>query len=141
MTGSVSRWWLGLLGLVSLGGIAQGQVMGPLPPVKINTVFKFQVEFKVGPDIKRPTAPWYAYFPHDPRMIPAPQTSPYPTWPQQFPPQRPPLDSRDVFKKLSAENVASGPMTHWPTSYVRGSALEPVRYVPALAPNYWYQNR
>lgn len=145
MTGSSSYpYWLGLLGLACFGSLAHAQTTTtPLPPVKINTVFQFRVEFKVGPDIKRPTAPWYAYFPSDPRMTPSLQTTPYPTWPQQFPPQRPPLDSPDPLRKVSAQNVANTPtaLTYWPTSFTRGSVLEPAGYVPTSAPSYWYQTR
>lgn len=114
-----------------------------LPPVKVNTVFDFRVEFKVGPDIQRPTAPWYAYFPADPRMSPSLQSSPYPPWPQQFPPPGPPSDAKDALKKLSAESVPSGPMPwmHWPHHHARGPILQPVGYSPQLVPSYWYQQR
>jgi hypothetical protein len=115
------------------------------PPVKVNTVFHFRVEVKVGPDIKRPTAPWYAYFPADPRMSPSLQSSPYPPWPQQFPPPRPPSDAKDVpqLQKQSAQNVPSRPMltTHWPSSQTLGSPFQPVGYVPSQVPAYWHQTR
>ena len=132
--------WLGLAGLVWLVMFAEGQAW-ERPPIRFKTEFKFHVEMKVGPEIKKPTAPWYAYFPADPRMIPSPQTSPYPPWPQQFPPTGPSTDSKDL-KRLSAENVASGPMpmmTPWPGAYAYGSTLQPVGHMPA--PTYWYQNR
>jgi hypothetical protein len=135
------RCWPGLAGLVWLVMFAQGQAW-ERPPIKFKTEFKFHVEMKVGPEIKKPTAPWYAYFPADPRLISSPQTSPYPPWPQQFPPTSPPTDAKDL-KRLSAE-YASAPMpmmTPWASPYAYGSALQPVGYVPVHAPNYWYQNR
>ena len=144
MIRSLSRsWWLlfGLLGLVCLFSIGETQAW-ERPPLKVNTVFQFKVEVKVGPEIKPPTAPWYSYFPADQRLMPSMQATPYPPWPVQFPPQGPPPMPLKDTPKLSG-NVPAGPMQtqYWPTYYAYGSNLQPVGFVPAQAPSYWYQNR
>ena len=131
---SVSRrMWLGLLGLAWLGAISQGQAW-ERPPVKVDTKFDFRVEVKVGPQFQRPTAPWYAYFPADAPTMPSMQTSPYPPWPMPFPPPG---------AQKSANPVPSGPTLarQWPNYYSYGPNVQPVGYVPAQAPSYWYQGR
>jgi hypothetical protein len=141
MTGFVSRrWWLGLVGLAWLGVVASSDAW-ERPPVKVNTVFQFRVDVKFGPDIQRPTAPWYSYFPIDQRMLPSPQATPYPPWPMTFPPPGPPADaSKDAIRKMSAENGAT-PTTYWPTYQTNAAAMQPVGYVPMQAPSYWYRDR
>ena len=138
------RWWLfGLLGLVCFVSTGETQAW-ERPPLKVNTVFQFKVEVKVGPEVKPPTAPWYAYFPADQRLMPSMQATPYPSWPVQFPPQGPPpIPLKDAPKSTGNANVPSGPMLtqYWPNYYAYGSNLQPVGYVPAQAPSYWYQNR
>ncbi|MBM3996460.1 MAG: hypothetical protein FJ303_20250 [Planctomycetes bacterium] len=132
------QWWLGLLGLVwfALSGDA---LAWDRPPVKVNTQFQFRVEVKVGPYSDRPTAPWYAYFPADARMLTTTVTNPYPTWPMHYPPQGP---STDVRKMSGSAPIPQGPMLtqHWPGYYAPGS-LQPVGFVPTQAPSYWYQGR
>ena len=144
MIRSISRhWWFGLLGLVWLGAAGEGQAW-ERPPVKVNTKFEFRIDVKVGPQIQPPTAPWYSYFPADPRLMPSMQATPYPTWPMQFPPQGPPANPmRDAPMRSDAATVPSGPMLtqHWPNYYPYGSSLQPVGYVPAQTPSYWYQGR
>ena len=50
MTRTISRrFWLALLGLVWLGLAGEGQAW-ERPPVKVKTVFQFDIEVKVGPD-------------------------------------------------------------------------------------------
>ncbi len=140
MIRSISRrWWLGILGLIWLGATSPAQAW-ERPPVKLDTKFEFRVEVKVGPQYQRPTAPWYAYFPADARTIQPMQTSPYPPWPMPFPPQGPPPASQ---KSSSSAPLPSGPMLtqHWPNYYTYGSNVQPVGYVPAQAPSYWYQGR
>ena len=135
--------WLGFLGLAWFGLIGEGQAQ-QRPPVKVNTTFQFRVEVNVGPEIGRPTAPWYAYFPADPRLAPSPQLSPYPPWPTQFPPVGPPSDAlKDAQKQLRDSTVPPGPMLtqQWSNPLAYGSNLQPVGYVPMQAPSYWYQNR
>ena len=56
-----SRLGIAIFGLVWLGLAGQVQAWDR-PPVKVNTVFKFDVEVKVGPDGMRPTAPWLRPF-------------------------------------------------------------------------------
>jgi hypothetical protein len=139
MIGLISRrGWLGLLGLVWLGMIGQGQAW-ERPPLKIHTQFQFKVEVTTQPQGPRPTAPWYAYFPADPRLVPRPQTTPYPPWPMQFPPPGPPSD----LQKRSQNAPVPGPMLtqHWPNYYAYTSNVQPVGYTPAQAPSYWYQGR
>ena len=135
--------WLGLFGMAWLVAIGAGQAW-ERPPVKVNTVFQFRVEVKVGPEIGRPTAPWYTYFPADPRLVPSPQVSPYPPWPAQFPPAGPPSDaSKDAQKQTRGPSNTPGPMLtqHWSSHYAYGSNLQPVGYTPMHAPSYWYPNR
>lgn len=135
--------WLGLSGLAWLVGIGAGQAW-ERPPVKVNTVFQFRVEVKVGPEVGRPTAPWYTYFPADPRLLPSPQLSPYPPWPAQFPPAGPPSDaSQNALKQMRNLNVTPGPMLtqQWSNPLAYGSNLQPVGYAPVQAPSYWYHNR
>jgi hypothetical protein len=120
--------WLGLAG--------QGQAWDPF--VKVSNVrVNFHVEMNTTPTVPRPTAPWYAYFPSDPRMMPAMQTSPYPSWPVPFPPPG------AMDKRSSNANFPPGPMVtqHWPNYYQNASAVQPVGYSPASAPSYWYQGR
>ena len=139
------HWWLGLLGLVWLGTAGEGRAWWDYPPVKIDTVFQFHFNVKVGPEIQRPTAPWYAYFPADPNMLASPQITPYPTWPMQFPPPGPPADPRgDVLRKTSAQTYAPNgamPAAYWPNYHAYGSNVRPVSYAPMQAPSYWYQPR
>ena len=132
--------WFGLLGFAWLGILSHGQAWEH-PNVKVDTVFKFRVDINVGPQIKRPTAPWYAYFPADPNINPNMQSTPFPPWPGQFPPSMPPADA---MKKASAQSYPqSGPMqtSYWPTGYAYGSNLQPVGYAPNQAPSYWYRQR
>ncbi len=136
-------WWLGVLGLMCL--ITSGEVHAwERPPVKVNTVFQFRVEVKFGPEIQRPTAPWYAYFPADPRSQMSPQTSPYPPWPTQFPPQgQPPGSTNEAPKQGRAPQTPPNSMlTQHRTGYsTYGTSIQPVGYVPTQVPSYWYQNR
>ena len=142
----MNRWlprlgWLGFLGLAWLSAIGGAQAW-ERPPVKVDTKFDFRVEVHVGPQIGRPTAPWYAYFPADPRMMPSPQLSPYPPWPAQFPPAGPPSDALKDAQRMRSSNVTPGPMQmQWSNQFAYGSNLQPVGYVPMQAPSYWYQNR
>jgi hypothetical protein len=68
------------------------------------------------------------------------QASPYPPWPGQFPPAMPPADFPKVAPKQGFNPAGRSPMItqHWPTY---GSSLQPVGFVPAQAPSYWYQTR
>ena len=145
MIRSITRLsWLGLLGIVWIGMTQQGQAWEN-PLVKVSsTRINFHMEFSTTPAVPRPTAPWYAYFPADPRMVQPMQATPYPPWPVQFPPPGPPADAfKGVQKQSGALNVPQGPMQtqHWPGYYTYGSNLQPVGYVPAQAPSYWYQGR
>ena len=73
MNGMMSRLgWLGRLGLGWLGLSSEAEAW-ERPPVKVDTVFQFRVNVHVGPQVGRPTAPWYTYFPADPRLVPSPQ--------------------------------------------------------------------
>jgi hypothetical protein len=142
------RWmshlgWLGCFGLAWLGatGIAQAW---DNPLVKVSQVrVNFHVELSTTPDPLRPTAPWYAYFPADPRLMPSPQLSPYPPWPTQFPPVGPPFDaSKGAQPQSRNRTVTPGPMqTQWSNPIAYGGNLQPVGYVPNQVPSYWYQQR
>jgi len=145
MIRSISRrWWIGLLGLAWFGMTAEGQAWDN-PLVKVRNVrFHFQCEVSTTPTAPPPIAPWYAYFPADPRMVPPPQASPYPPWPMQFPPPGPPADSfKDAPKRPGAENVPQGPRLtqHWSSHYAQESNLQPIGYLLPQAPSYWYQGR
>ena len=130
--------WFTLMGLVWLASAGPGQAWDH-QPVKVNTVFRFDVEVKVGPEGGRPTAPWYLYFPCDARAIPPAQMSPFPPFPSQFPPQNIPPAQQKSFRI----SVPPSPMTTqvWPSQYGYGSGVQPVGYVPSQAPSYWYGNR
>ena len=130
--------WFALLGLAWLGSIGQGQAW-ERPPMKVNTVFQFDVVVKVGPDLARPTAPWYTYFPADARFTPPPQMSPFPPFPNAFPPQNVPVPQPQ--RQLRFSNMPPAPMVTqaWPSHY--GNGVQPVGYVPTQAPSYWYANR
>jgi hypothetical protein len=135
---TIRRCGLALIGVLCLTSAGQAQIW-QRPPIKVNTVFDFRVDVSVGPQIQRPTAPWYAYFPADPNMQPSPQATPFPPWPMQFPPPAPPADA--LQKQNAQTQRATGPMQ---TSY--GSAystypVQPVGFVPTQAPSYWYQQR
>jgi hypothetical protein len=136
------RWWFGILGLAWLASTGVGQAW---EHPHVNTEFKFRFEVTVGPEQVRPTAPWYTYFPADPRLMPAPSLTPYPSWPRQFPPLGPPADKLKAAQNAprDSNNPPSGPMlTQYRTiPYAYGSSIQPVSYVPAQAPSYWYQGR
>ena len=134
------HWWLGLLGLVCFAATGKAQVW-ERPPVKINTKIEFHFDVKVGPDFRRPTAPWYAYFPVDPRMASSPQTSPYPPWPTPFPPVGPPPTAAKEPQRLSANRAVPNDTLSqlWLSQSSHGTSLQPVGYVPAQVPSYWYQ--
>ena len=136
------QWWLALSGLIWLLAISNAQAW-ERPPLKVNTTFQFKVEVTSIPQIPRPTAPWYAYFPADPRLAPSMQASPYPPWPGQFPPRGPAFDFPKAAPKQGVGPAAPAPMItqNWPTYYSFGSSVQPVGYVPAQAPSYWYQGR
>jgi hypothetical protein len=138
MNGMMSRLgWLGLLGLGWLSLSSEAEAW-ERPPVKVDTVFQFRFDVHVGPQVGRPTAPWYTYFPADPRLMPSPQLSPYPPWPAQFPPAGPPSDAQ---RQTRDSNVPGPMLTQWPNPVAYGSSLQPVGYVPLSAPSYWYPNR
>ena len=140
MIRSISRqWWLGLLGLAWFALTGEGQAWDR-PPLKVNTQFQFHVEVKVGPYAQRPTAPWYSYFPCDARTAPLVPNSPYPPFPMQFPPQGQPPAAQ---KTSQSAPLPQGPMLtqYWPNYYAYGSNLQPVGFVPAQMPSYWYQGR
>ena len=81
-----------ILGLAWLFGTGESQAWDN-PLVKVSNVrINFHVELSTTPDPLRPTAPWYTYFPADPRLMPSPQPSPYPPWPAPFPPPGRPFD-------------------------------------------------
>jgi hypothetical protein len=128
---------LGLLGLVwfTVAGKSPGWER---PPVRINTHVEFQMEFKVGPQPLRPTAPWYAYFPVDPRTLPSGQTSPYPPWPSQFPPPAPkdglaPAADLGGTGATLVSYVSQYSIPYRPLSF-------PTATYQAEAPSYWYRN-
>ena len=136
--------WFGLLGLAWFIVAGEGQAW-ERPPVKVNTQFQFRVEVKVGPQFQQPTAPWYAYFPADPRLMPTPQMSPFPPFPAQFPPPMmpPAIGFREAQRQSDSATAPQGPMLsqYWPNQTTYGSNVQPVGYVPAQAPSYWYQGR
>ena len=145
MIRSISRhWWIGLLGLVWFGMTEEGRAWDN-PLVRVSNVrFKFDVEMSTTPRVPPPTAPWYAYFPADPRVLPSPQVSPFPSWPMQYPPQGPPsVPNRGVPMRTGAANAPQGPMQtqYWPSYPAYGSNILPVAYTPTQAPSYWYQGR
>src|ERR1019366_5645599 len=130
------RGCFAVLGLIWVGVTGEGQAW-ERPPVKVITEFRFDIEVKVGPDGSRPTMPWYAYFPADPRIMPSPQASPFPPFPVAFPPQAYP---QAALKQMLRANVPQGSMQtqYWPSQYVNPSNVQPVGYAPAQAPSYWY---
>jgi hypothetical protein len=116
------------------------------PPLKLNTKIEFRVEVKSAPQCPPPTAPWYAYFPADARLLPPMNVTPYPTWPMPFPPAPRPMPMplpNGNGPKTMIPPMPSGPMTtqQWPGYYVSAASVQPVGYVPAQAPSYWYQGR
>ena len=136
--------WIGLLGLACFGMTAEARAWDH-PLVRVSNVrFNIHVEMSTTPTAPPPIAPWYAYFPADARMLPPPQASPYPPWPMQFPPQIPTPDpSKDAPRRSDASSVPPAPILtqHWPGYAGHGFNLQPVGYVPAMAPSYWYQGR
>jgi hypothetical protein len=135
-------WRIGFLGLVCIVMTAKGQAW-ERPPVKIDTHWEFSVNVKYGPDTRRPVAPWYAYFPVDPRMTPSAQTTPYPPWPATFPPQAsPPIVPKEAPRQAFDGNAPRDTQASyvWPNQTAYGMNVQPVGYVPAQAPSYWYRN-
>jgi hypothetical protein len=140
MIQSISRrWWLGLVAMAWLSAIGVGQAW---ERPRVNTEFKFKFEVTVGPEQIRPSAPWYMFFPADPRMMPSQQVTPYPSWPGQFPPAAQPFD-KGVQKQSFAPRVPSGPMLtqYQNIPYGYSTNVLPVSYTPAQVPSYWYQGR
>jgi hypothetical protein len=131
---SSRQWWIGLLGLIWLGMTNEGQAQVKNCKVKVN----FNIEVNTTPTGPRPTAPWYAYFPADPRIMPSPQLSPFPPFPMPFPP--PPQVAP---KKAESATAPTGPALtqYWPTYQNYSPGLQAVGYVPYQAPSYWYQGR
>ncbi|HZZ79860.1 MAG TPA: hypothetical protein VFE62_15180 [Gemmataceae bacterium] len=132
------RSWFGLIALASLSTIGAAQAWD-LP--RVNTELKFKFEVTVGPEQLRPSAPWYTYFPADPRMMPSPQLTPYPSWPGQFPPAAQPFDRGGVQKQSYNAPVPTNPMLTQYRAIPYGYHLQTVSYTPAQVPSYWYQGR
>ena len=131
------RWWLALVAMAWLPAVGFGQPQG-MP--RVNTEFKFKFEVTVGPEQIRPSNPWWMYFPADPRLMPSQQVTPYPAWPQQFPPAGQPFD-KGVQRQSRGTTVPSGPMLTQYPSYGYSTNVLPVSYTPAQVPSYWYQGR
>lgn len=124
------RFLLGLSGLALLFPCV-ARADHPIP-TKIDAGINFRFNVQMGPQAYIPRAPWYTYFPADPQLLArAPGTTPYPTWPQAFPPAQPQVPP-----------VVPGPVA--PTGYqavgwaTPAQPGTPVGYQPAQVPSYWY---
>jgi hypothetical protein len=113
------------------------------PPVKIDFVFRFDVELASQYPWKN-LAPWYTYFPYDPHVHgQAPQ---YPSWPRTWPPTAPaPKDAMGrmmvpMLPPMLPPPTRPAPGTG-PIAYRPMAALTPVSYAQPVyygAPSYWY---
>ena len=135
---NVWLWRVGLLGLVWFVMTQEGHAW-ERPPVKIKTHIEFHVEYRIGPDIRRPTAPWYAYFPVDPRVVPSQQLTPYPPWPVPFPPLAVPKQAMTRTPNADVRPDARVSQL-WDNQRPYGTTFQPVGYFSTQAPTYWYHN-
>lgn len=128
---------------------AEGFMDKIIPPVKIDAGFK--AWFKIYTPQKmhmKNLAPWYTYFPYDPRLMAPPQASVYPTWPQPFPPvapQGPAAPGQDRKMPPADSNLGWAPATPQaaptPPGPLAGPQLQPVSYYGGSflgVPGYWY---
>ena len=100
--------WIGLLAVAALA--PDRAAAWDYPPWKVRGGVNVYLKVQLGA-ANLPLAPWYTYFPADPRLVPSPQLSPYPPWPTQFPPVSPPSDYPKGAQKQSRDmNVTPGPM-------------------------------
>jgi hypothetical protein len=123
--------WLPILGLIWFGSTAPLQAQHPTRIRDLRV--SFNIEVSSLPTTPQPTAPWYAYFPADPRLMPGPQVTPFPPFPMPFPP-------KDAPKPAGAAPAPRGPnlTQYWPNYYPYASpSVQTVSYVPS----YWYQAR
>ncbi|MFO0967646.1 MAG: hypothetical protein U0793_18960 [Gemmataceae bacterium] len=86
------------------------------PPFTVNFTFRFDVECPQDAMFQN-LAPWYTYFPYDPRV--APRAPAFPSWPSTWPP--------------------TAPATPTPTpTPVSARGWQTVSYQQGV-PYYWYQ--
>ena len=98
-------------------------------PCKINFTLRFDIETPED-DLYRNLAPWYTYFPYDPRSQHHHAPPPYPSWPATWPPAPTPVPtSRPTPTPINAPRG-------WQT--VSHQYAVPVSYQYAV-PYYWYQ--
>lgn len=106
-----------------------------LPPIKVDAAIIFRFNVKVGHKYQhRPLAPWYTYFPQDPNLTGPAQPSPYPHWPQQFPPNPNPVPAPGSMGYLPPVPGLQQPPGNLPP--VPGSPYQPVGWFQG--PSYWY---
>jgi hypothetical protein len=122
--------WISLrygLSLGCLAGVFASAQAGPPVPTKVDCGIEFRCNVLMGPQAYIPRAPWYTYFPADPNLLArAPGTTPYPTWPNAFPPPAAPAPTAPAAP-------APGPMTY---QYPSWNQVQTVGY--SQVPSYWY---
>lgn len=101
--------------LVTLASASPAHAWGCLPPIKIDTDFRFRINVRCGP-ANQCRAPWYSYFPYDPNLHPSQGGNPYPNWPTPFPP-------RDG----ASNDTSASRFPTWPSHFpgAPGSGAEP----------------
>ena len=129
------RLWLAALSLAGMPLVAHAQGGGP--PVDVDFVFRFNV--RVGDNGKqmKNAAPWYSYFPYDPRLQSQQPGSPFPHWPQQFPP----AEQNNAGQNQSMQSAQPAPGMVWngaPNQLPSYPNLQLVAYPFGQAPSYWY---
>jgi hypothetical protein len=131
------KLWLAALSLAGTPLVARAQFGGP--PVDVDFVFRFNVRVRDDGAQMKNTAPWYSYFPYDPRLQSQQPGSPFPHWPQQFPPAEQNAAPQGQSMRPTQANpglVWNGNTNQYPSySYPN---LQLVAYPFGQAPSYWY---
>jgi len=137
------KLWLAALSLAGTPVVARAQSGGP--PVDVDFVFRFNV--RVGDNGKqmKNAAPWYSYFPYDPRLQSQAPGSPFPHWPTQFPPSEQNTAGQNQTSRQAPQNQPTqhqpGPGLVWHANPNQTSSypnLQLVAYPNGQAPSYWY---
>jgi hypothetical protein len=124
------RAWLGLFAVAWLLTPATVHAWGTPIPMKVDSIFIYRFDVKVGPSaFARPAAPWYTYFPSDPNLQAQPARNQYPNWPTNFPAAQAPSAGGPVTYQMPAQEPAAG--------YYYPQAVQPTGYYTP-APSYWY---
>ena len=143
MPRTTPRLWLPLVGL---GCLLTANAAPAAGPFKIDSNIEWHFDVKFGPQAEVPRAPWYTYFPVDPNLAVLARGTPFPGWPNPFPPAvnvpsaAPSTPAPPPFPPPPTPNPnGAARQTSWGWAMTAPAAgVQPVGYVPAQVPSYWY---